>query len=98
MTTLVVTGHDGAVEWLARRGYGGAKRVEHFDPSLVTAGDVVVGTLPVHLVADLTARGVRYLHLVLDLTAGARTERRNLTADEMDGFNARIQEFRAFPV
>lgn len=95
MAVLVVTRHDGAVEWLQRRGYAGARRVVQFDPTLVGPGDVVVGTLPIQLVADLTARQIRYLHLVMELTQEVRELRSNLTADEMDRYGARLEEYEA---
>jgi len=98
MTVLFVTRHRGARDWAARRGYDAATIVAHLDPAQLAAlgpGDIVIGTLPVNLVAGLCARGVRYLHLALDLSAEART--RDLSADEMDGFGARIEEFVVSP-
>ncbi|MBD1206743.1 MAG: CRISPR-associated protein Csx16 [Rhodobacteraceae bacterium] len=91
MTALFVTRHPGAVEWVARRGIG-ARMVSHLDPGLVRAGDIVMGTLPIHLAAAVCARRARYLHLEIDLPAEARG--RDLTADEMERFGARLTEFR----
>lgn len=87
MTTLFVTRHSGAIEWAARRGIV-ARMVAHLDPEDVGQGDIVMGTLPVHLAAQVCARGARYLHLSLDLPANARGV--DLTADDMDRFGARL--------
>ena len=59
---------------------------------MVTPGDVVIGTLPVNLVAEVCARGARYLNLSLDLPPEARG--RELTADELETFGARVEEYR----
>lgn len=92
MTAYLVTGHAGALEWAARQGIE-ATHVPHLDPTAIRAGDVVIGTLPVHLIAEINARGARYLHLVMDLPKEAR--QRNLTADEMEAFGARLEEYEA---
>jgi CRISPR-associated protein Csx16 len=91
MVTYFVSRHPGAVEWAARRGIE-AEPVEHLDPKQIDAGDTVIGTLPVHLVAEINARGGRYLHLELDVPAERRGE--ELSADQMDSYGAELQEFR----
>jgi CRISPR-associated protein Csx16 len=90
MTALFVTRHAGAVDWAARQGLA-ARMVSHLDPADVGPGDVVMGTLPVHLAAEVCARGARYLHLTLDLPPEARG--RDLTADDMARFGAKLEEF-----
>ncbi|RMH48789.1 MAG: CRISPR-associated protein Csx16 [Alphaproteobacteria bacterium] len=84
-----VTRHPGAVEWARRHGIE-AEAVHHLDPSAIRPGDTVIGTLPVHLAAEVCARRGRYLHLVLDLPPEARG--RDLSAEEMDRHGARLQE------
>lgn len=91
MTALFVTRHAGALEWAARRGIE-AVAVEHLDVAAVGPGDLVMGTLPLHLAAAVCGRGARFLHLELDLPADARG--RTLTADDMDRFGARLVEYR----
>ncbi|MGQ0566595.1 MAG: CRISPR-associated protein Csx16 [Gemmobacter sp.] len=90
MTALFITRHPGAIAWAARQGIA-ARMVAHLDPAQVGAGDVVMGTLPVHLAAEVCGRGARYLHLTLDLPPEARG--RDLTADDMERFGATLQEF-----
>jgi CRISPR-associated protein Csx16 len=87
--------HAGSLEWLARQGIQGIT-VSHLEPATLDrleAGDLVIGTLPIPLVAAVCAKGARYLHLRLDLPSGRRGE--ELTADEMDAFGARLQAFQA---
>lgn len=87
-----VSRHQGAKEWLERQGWPVERQVSHLLPEEVSAGDQVFGTLPVHLAAELCARGARYYHLILDLPAHARG--RELTADELDQYGARLVRFQ----
>jgi CRISPR-associated protein Csx16 len=59
MTTHLVTRHPGALEWLLARGLTEIEHVPHLDPARVEPGDVVVGTLPVHLAAAVCELGAR---------------------------------------
>lgn len=90
---FLVTRHAGALEWARRQGID-AEAVAHLDPKEIRPGDTVLGTLPVHLVAEVCAQGGRYLHLVLDLPPEARG--RDLTADDMERYGAHLQEFRVW--
>ena len=63
----------------------------HLDALAVEAGDTVIGSLPVHLAATVCAAGARYINLSLDLPASARG--RELTANELIAFNARLEEY-----
>ena len=55
-------------------------------------GDVVIGTLPINLAAEVCVRGARYLHMSLDLPFEKRGL--ELSADEMQRFGARIEEYQ----
>ncbi len=89
--TFFVTRHSGAVEWATRQGIAIDRAVEHLDPREIRPGDVVIGTLPVHLASEVCARGARYLHLAMELPVELRG--RELTADELDRWGARIVQF-----
>lgn len=58
---------------------------------MIQAGDVVIGTLPVNLAAQVCAKGARYLHLVLPLTESDR--HRELTAADMENMGATLEEY-----
>lgn len=92
MTTYFVTRHQGAVEWAARRGITVDHRISHLDPASIRAGDIVLGTLPINLAAEVCARGGRFFNLSLDVPPEARG--RELSADELDRFGARLEEYR----
>lgn len=90
-TIWFVSRHPGAVEWAARRGLTVDRRITHLETGGVKPGDTVIGTLPVNLAAEVCRRGARYLNLSLDLPESARG--RELTADELERFGARLEPF-----
>lgn len=95
MKYFFVSRHPGAIEWASRHGIVGAELVPHFDPEDVEPGDVVIGTLPINLVAEVNRRGGTYQHLSMDLPSDARGK--ELTADDMDQYGARLETFYAAP-
>lgn len=91
MTTWFITRHPGAIDWARTQQLPVDQFVSHLDPVQVQSGDTVMGSLPVHLAADICRRGARYLHLSLDLPAEFRG--RELSAQELHQCNARLQAF-----
>lgn len=91
MTIWFVTRHPGAVEWAARRGLQVEQVVPHLEVELVQAGDIVIGTLPVHLAAEICRRGARLLNLTLQVPPQARG--RELSAEELEAFGARLEAY-----
>jgi CRISPR-associated protein Csx16 len=91
MTTTLITRHPGAIEWAARQGLTVDRQIAHLDPIDIQPGDVVIGTLPVNLAAEVCARGGRFFNLSLNLTPAARG--RELSADELERHGARLEEF-----
>ncbi|QXP83811.1 CRISPR-associated protein Csx16 [Methylococcus sp. Mc7] len=97
MTTFFITRHPGARVWAEQEGIRVDRLVDHLDPAEVSPGDTVLGTLPVNLAAEVCARGARYLHL--SLTVPAEWRGRELSADDLRRFGARLEQFevRAIP-
>lgn len=95
MTTWFVTRHPGAIEWAQRRDLPVDRFVDHFNPDHIAPGDTVIGILPVNLVARVCERGARYFNLSLDLPAVARG--RELSADELAAYGARIEGYEVRP-
>jgi CRISPR-associated protein Csx16 len=58
---------------------------------MLQVGDTVIGSLPVHLAAAVCEAGARYFHLQIDVPREARG--RDLTADDMVEYIARIEEY-----
>ncbi len=96
MTVRFITRHRGAIEWAEAHGISVDVWVNHLDISSVNPGDIVIGTLPIHLAAELQVRGARYLHLSLDLPAELRG--RELSAEQMNQAGARLEEYRVIRI
>lgn len=91
MTTWFITRHPGARNWARRQGLRIDRFVDHLDIAEIRPGDIVMGSLPVHLAAEVCARGARYFHLTIDLPQESRG--RELSAEELERFGAGLAEF-----
>jgi CRISPR-associated protein Csx16 len=89
--TFFLSRHPGAVDWARRQGLAVDHWLAHLDVAQVQPGDTVIGTLPIHLAAQVCARGGRYLHLSLDMPAELRG--RELSADELERAGARLEGY-----
>ena len=92
MTVFFVTRHPGALDWAAQQGIAFDTHATHLEPNQISAGDTVIGSLPVHLASAVCACGARYLNLSLDLPAQLRG--RELDAATLEECAARIEEYR----
>lgn len=92
MTRYFITRHPGALDWATYAGFSFDIHHTHVvDIAHYSLGDVVAGTLPVNMVAELCRRGVVYLHLSLDLPEALRGQ--ELDAKQLYACNARLEEF-----
>jgi len=91
MTTYFVSRHVGAMDWAMREGIHVDQQVTHLNPDVIQQGDLVIGTLPVNLIADINERGAKYWHLSLNLPAARRGK--ELSAAEMQAYGARLEAF-----
>lgn len=88
----LITRHAGAVQWLQEVVDAPYVLLAHLhDVNLVQAGDIIVGTLPVNLIANVNARGARYFHLHLELPAHLRGQ--ELTAAQLVQLGASLIEY-----
>ena len=66
MTVYFVSRHAGAIEWMKQQTEWQIDQfVPHLDSAQIQAGDVVLGTLPLHLVAEVCERGASFYFLML---------------------------------
>jgi CRISPR-associated protein Csx16 len=91
MAVVFVSRHPGAAAWAARCRLPVERLIEHLDPADIQPGDVVLGSLPVNLAAEVCARGAAFYHLSLDLPRDARG--RELSADELAAYGARLERY-----
>jgi len=88
----LVSRHPGAIEWCSRQGFHIDITLAHLEPERICQGDILIGTLPVPVVAQIQQRGCRYLHISLPLTESLRGK--ELSADQMEQLGTSLAEFQ----
>ncbi|UYV19470.1 CRISPR-associated protein Csx16 [Halomonas qaidamensis] len=91
MACHFVSRHPGAIEWLARQQIKVDHYHHHLDITAVAAGDRVIGTLPVQLVADVCERHAEYWHLSIEMPPALRGH--ELDADQLECLGAKLCPF-----
>lgn len=87
-----ISRHSGAIQWIKRTNIDIDRFEQHLDTAQVNSGDVVYGTLPVHLAYEVCQRNARYIHLTLDVPLNLRG--RELNSEQLEQVCAKLQEFR----
>ena len=93
MKTWLISRHPGTVTWFAEKGIHIDEVIEHLDSQKLSAGDRVIGTLPIHLIADLNIQGIEYVHLALTVPRDLRGH--ELSPNDMDRCQPRLEIFSA---
>lgn len=92
MTVWFVSRHEGAIAWIkAQKDIQIDQWVAHLDVSHIGKGDVVLGTLPLGLAADVCAQGARFWFLEVPMQAMQRGQ--EISAEEMTQMGCRLTEF-----
>ena len=92
MTIYLVTRHQGAIDWINHQGITYEKHLTHLhDVNILQAADVVVGSLPINIVADICERGATYVHLSLYIPEELRGK--ELTVQQLDDLNAQLESY-----
>lgn len=91
MATWFISRHQGAIDWAKQQGISVDHWVTHLDIGKIQPGDMVIGTLPLHLAAQICEKGARLFFLTLNLNADQRG--RELTAIEMAQSGCTLAEY-----
>ena len=90
----IISRHPAAQQWIREQGYSSAKLVHHVDDEFwlgLQEGDVVVGTLPIHLAAKAcTLTGNSFGFLSLFIPQNVRDRNEELSLEQMKEFGAAI--------
>ena len=87
-----VSRHAGAIAWAKSEALLIDRWVDHLAIGQVRPCDIVFGTLPVMLAADICTLGAEYWHLSIDLPADMRGC--ELSCEQLIAFNARLVAVR----
>ena len=92
---IFVSRHRGAWDWFKASPYfekfQDVELVPHLDTSIISKGDVVIGTLPIHLAAEVCKKGAEFWYLSLNLTPDQRGK--ELSASEMAEVDGSLSRF-----
>lgn len=92
MTTYFITRHLGALDWAKQNGVDFDVHLIHLNDDMpLKVGDVIIGTLPINIIAKINATGVRYIHLSLTIPSYLRGV--ELSVKQLDECQASLQEF-----
>lgn len=92
MTTYFISRHMGAVEWAKANNIAFDMHLEHLlSVDALKSGDTVIGTLPINLIAQINALGVRYIHLSLEIPPELRGV--ELNVEQLNECRATLQAF-----
>lgn len=92
MTVYFVSRHAGAIEWMKQQTEWQIDQfVPHLDSAQIQAGDVVLGTLPLHLAAEVCERGASFYFLMLPQQFAERGIEHS--AESMLAAGAKLQRF-----
>ena len=92
MTIYFVTRHEGALQWATEHNITFDIHLAHLsDLSVLQAGDVVIGTLPMQMVATLNSMQVQYVNLSLQIPAQWRGK--ELSAEQLVQCHAQLEVF-----
>lgn len=91
MSIWFVSRHEGAKDWIREEGVHVDKWVEHLDPDDVETGDTVIGTLPFHIAAALSVKGVRFF--ALSYAADRLQRGRELDSAELRRLGCRLTQY-----
>ena len=93
---IFVSRHEGAKNWVRASSYQIDRMIEHLDVSEVQSGDVVIGSLPVNMVAKICEKGAVYKHLSINTPEHLRGK--NLTSSQLEELGISIEEFKVIKV
>ena len=91
MTTLLISRHPGAIDWVKAQNIPIDKILNHLkDEELeaLNSGDTVIGNLPLHNIAKLCSKNITYWHLELKVPPELRGH--ELTQQDMDTCEAKL--------
>ncbi|WP_372737045.1 CRISPR-associated protein Csx16 [Neptunomonas sp.] len=86
----LVSRHPAAIDWISQQ-MPVDQVITHLDINLIEVDDAVIGTLPIHVAAQVCERQAKYVHLSLDIPSQWRGK--ELDTVEFKQCAPRLEEF-----
>jgi len=96
MTTYLISRHPASIQWIEQQGIHIDKQLTHLTPEhlkKLQPQDIIIGTLPIQIVAQINQIGAHYYHLTLNIPPEYRGK--ELTLSHLKKFNATLIEYQA---
>ncbi|MGV6989748.1 CRISPR-associated protein Csx16 [Testudinibacter sp. P80/BLE/0925] len=91
MATWFISRHQGTVEWMKQQPIMVDHWVSHLEVGQIQAGDIVMGTLPLHLAAQVCQKGAKVYFLSLNVQEHQRGK--ELTREQLNQQSCRLMPF-----
>ncbi|MDP8052784.1 CRISPR-associated protein Csx16 [Pasteurella atlantica] len=91
MKTYFVSRHQGAIDWIKTQDIKIDHFIEHLDVDMVKNGDVVIGTLPIHIAAQVCKKEAKFYFLSINVHKEQRGQ--ELNKDELIKQECKLQQF-----
>ena len=91
MAVWFISRHQGAIDWIKQQPIQIDRFESHLDVNLIQAEDTIIGTLPIHLAAEVRQKGAKFYFLSVNV----RPEQRGteLSAQELIAQHCAIELF-----
>ncbi|MGX2950053.1 CRISPR-associated protein Csx16 [Ursidibacter sp. B-7004-1] len=91
MAVWFISRHQGAIDWIKQQSIQIDRFESHLNVDDIQTNDTVIGTLPIHLAAQVCAKGAKFYFLSVNVSQAQRgTE---LTAEELIAQQCAIEPF-----
>ncbi|AMO56226.1 CRISPR-associated protein Csx16 [Endozoicomonas montiporae] len=90
--TFIVSRHSASIEWIKQQGYEHAEVIHHFAATQLQRGDLVIGTLPVHLAREINEQGIRFIYFSINVPESMRGK--EISAGLLSTLNPRLEELQ----
>ncbi|WP_424406037.1 CRISPR-associated protein Csx16 [Pasteurella sp. PK-2025] len=91
MAVWFVSRHQGAMDWIKAQHIHIDHWVSHLEIHRIQENDIVIGTLPLHMVAQICEKGARFYCLSIHLQEAQRGQ--ELTATQLKVQQCTLQPF-----
>lgn len=91
MSVWFISRHQGAIDWIKKQDICIDYFVTHVDVDMIQEQDIVIGTLPIHIAAQVCAKGARFYFLSVNVHSYQRGK--ELSVEELIQQGCKLEEF-----
>lgn len=95
MTTYIITRHTASIQWIKNNLPNAQDTIviqSHLNPDSIQKKDTVIGVLPLHIIADITARGADFYSL--DITCPPELRGKELNLQTLENLHPKLTKYK----